>query len=446
MMGPGYGGFGGTAQRIMRVEDETTEKDLPLKLAMWGVLAAWIGIAFCMLMVGLIGPFSFALAGIALGLSLWWWWWRVVENATDDQVRAAGLGTTIVLAGIGAGVGLSIFGELGVGLGIFVSFLECLSFPLTEIPPPAWGVMVVLPALAAFRGKRASKVMSGVVVSSILGYSLYRHLEDNRGCWPLLLEGLVAVRLLFVPYCIPPIAFSINVVLRNWIEALIGSVWPPQFDRVDLRWSGILGLIFPRRLLPEHPDYQATQQLDPGEETVVSEYVELTVLDKSRPGRAKTRKHRIRKPQSNPEGLANFARALLHGLASFSEKGSRDGAIRGASHYGYVLDEWVELRGGFVDAGLASKKTDGSAGLLESGWGYLTLMAYRAHGLVAIPEQFRQYLDLPVEDPPEEDVGLLEEDVEVVEPLEETTGGFDPSDPSPLGPHVSVAAEDLSPS
>jgi hypothetical protein len=419
------GAFGGTAQRSFRIEDETTEKTLPLKLAMWGVLGAWIGIAFSMLLVGLIGPVSFTLSGIATGLSLWWWWWRTMEDATDEQVRAAGLATTTVLAGVGALIGMSIFRRLHEGLGIFGLFVECLVFPLTEIPPALWGIMVVLPALAAFRGKRSSKVMSGLVVSSILGWSLFRHLDAKRGCWPLLLEGLVAVRLLFVPYCLPPIAFAMNVVARNWIEALIGSVWPPQFERVDLRWSGILGLVFPRRFLPDHPDYRAAQ-LETGPEAVIAEYVELTVNDKSRPGRAKSQRHRIRKPMANPEGLANFARALLHGLASFSEKGSRDDSIRGATHYGYTYDEWVELRDAFEDADLADKQTTGNAVLNQSGWGYLTKTTYRAHGLVCVPEQFRVFLDLPVEEPEEP---------------EDTSSGYDPSDPAPLGEHVSVSDE-----
>lgn len=356
------GGFGGTAQRIIREETPETESNLPLKQAVIGALASdvlvlfLIGAALC---AGPIAPFP--IAALAIGLA-----WRLL-------VSKFGKGAAV---GVSAGLFLASSWIAAAGRDLILPGLQALwtlghwtTAPILAAPWWIWLLVSVLAVLSyAFPKGWRRRAAQAILVIGIAWWSVDGWRHEMRALSAPGRDMGIAVQALAVPLLLAAAPFALALAARNWIEVLVGSTWPPQYDKVSISQEGILGVVAP----------WLTRRFQNPQAPVARDSIDVTLVrpdaEAGKPVRQYTR---FVRPHRRPDGLAEFAQATTEGLATFSEKGAGRKGAKGAMHYGYTREEWVLLREAFIDAHLADRKADGSAALNEDGERLMDMLAQR---------------------------------------------------------------------
>jgi hypothetical protein len=383
-----WGGFG-PGRRIVGQETPATETVGRLKLALMGTVAAEAGITCILLMCSILQWSVFPMSAILIGTIYWLVSVKVAAAKSYDDLgsrarairnssmRGIALGLAVVIAGLVAG--FPLWSKISYSIGGVRGFIPCLVAPFEAINRYVWAGMVVVPCIARFWGSKVSKTTVIVEVGLLAAWWIVQ-VRSTYWCTRSMTMAWPGLRLLLIPYLLPPLVFSVGIVMASWIESLIGSVWPPTYNNVDLSSVGIMGMLFPRLLIkkPQEPEYV--------EEVAPEPQLDVMVQNPNpKPGEPAAIKTTLIRPKRKPNGLEDFALDILAGRATFSERGAERANKTGARDYGYTQKEWGTLRRVWIKAKLADDMGGGKAEPSAYGYAILEGLVARRFGPEAVP-------------------------------------------------------------
>lgn len=379
----GIGGLGNSGQRIITHETEQTQTRQPVKNAIIGALSLDVAIVGVMAIAAILGYGAVPLISCVLAERLGGRAYRVAREQGIDhdsaRVRSLSLAALIVIVGLLITWPVGRYIEQGTrALWFSVSIWFV---PLLRVPWGIWFMILALVILVLFKQevRRPTLISLVLVLSTYCVYATRHQAEDAARA---LLFALARFRWALIPLLLPWIGFAFPLLVRNLMETLVGSTWPPVLDREQLSEVGLLGLFgLRRREQPPEIDWSDSM---------------LVRTDAQAEGqRVKAKITGIPRPDP-PERFYEYALDILTDHASLSRRGSRKDAdglrkYKGATDYGYSQSQWPKLAAAFVRGKLAEKAGAGLS-LTDAGWGYLVGQVARAYGADRVPERYAPLL------------------------------------------------------